>query len=138
MPNNNNQPDIHKAIRCVMEEYKTLRTQILQTIQNRTNVIVFGGGLVLTLLGIGISPIANFPIMKETTTVTRIPSERVEHKRTDKAENKIRTVETTWIIQNQQVNGIWSLKKRLQQQKQYLHKTFMLHQLNAEFLQPLF
>jgi hypothetical protein len=99
MPNNNNQPDINKAIDVCMEEYKTLRTQILQTIQNRTNVIVFGGGLVLTLLGIGISPIANLPIMKETTTVTRIPSERVEHKRTDKAENKIRTVETTWITE---------------------------------------
>jgi hypothetical protein len=58
-----------------MEEYKTLRTEILQTIQNRTNVIVFGGALVLTLLGIGISPIANLPIMKETTTVTRIPTD---------------------------------------------------------------
>jgi hypothetical protein len=75
MPNNNNQPDINKAIDVCMEEYKTLRTQILQTIQNRTNVIVFGGGLVLTLLGIGISPIANLPIMKETTTVTRIPTD---------------------------------------------------------------
>lgn len=74
MPNNNNQPDINKAIDVCMEEYKTLRTEILQTIQNRTNVIVFGGGLVLTLLGIGISPIANLPIMKETTTVTRIPT----------------------------------------------------------------
>jgi hypothetical protein len=75
MPNNNNQPDINKAINVCMEEYKTLRTEILQTIQNRTNVIVFGGGLVLTLLGIGISPIANLPIMKETTTVTRIPTD---------------------------------------------------------------
>jgi hypothetical protein len=70
MPKNNNQPDINKAIDVCMEEYKTLRTEILQTIQNRTNVIVFGGGLVLTLLGIGISPIANLPIMKETTTIT--------------------------------------------------------------------
>ncbi|MDB9417626.1 hypothetical protein [Microcystis aeruginosa] len=75
MPNNNNQPDINKAIDVCMEEYKTLRTEISQTIQNRTNVIVFGGGLVLTLLGIGISPIANLPIMKETTTVTRIPTD---------------------------------------------------------------
>jgi uncharacterized spore protein YtfJ len=75
MPNNNNQADINKAIDVCMEEYKTLRTEILQTIQNRTNVIVFGGGLVLTLLGIGISPIANLPIMKETTTVTRIPTD---------------------------------------------------------------
>ncbi|CCI37846.1 hypothetical protein [Microcystis aeruginosa] len=75
MPNNNNQPDINKAIDVCMEEYKTLRTEILQTVQNRTNVIVFGGGLVLTLLGIGISPIANLPIMKETTTVTRIPTD---------------------------------------------------------------
>jgi hypothetical protein len=75
MPNNNNQPDINKAIDVCMEEYKTLRTEILQTIQNRTNVIVFGGALVLTLLGIGISPIANLPIMKETTTVTRIPTD---------------------------------------------------------------
>ncbi|TRU70630.1 MAG: hypothetical protein EWV55_12785 [Microcystis viridis Mv_BB_P_19951000_S69] len=99
MPNNNNQPDINKAIDVCMEEYKTLRTEISQTIQNRTNVIVFGGALVLTLLGIGISPIANLPIMKETTTVTRIPSERVEHKRTDKVENNIRKVETTWITE---------------------------------------
>ena len=75
MPNNNNQPDINKAIDVCMEEYKTLRTEILQTIQNRTNVIVFGGALVLTLLGIGISPIANLPIMKDTTTVTRIPTD---------------------------------------------------------------
>jgi hypothetical protein len=75
MPNNNNQPDINKAIDVCMEEYKTLRTEILQTVQNRTNVIVFGGALVLTLLGIGISPIANLPIMKETTTVTRIPTD---------------------------------------------------------------
>ncbi|MFM8298777.1 MAG: hypothetical protein ACKN9A_10360, partial [Microcystis aeruginosa] len=75
MPNNNNQPDINKAIDVCMEEYKTLRTEISQTIQHRTNVIVFGGGLVLTLLGIGISPIANLPIMKETTTVTRIPTD---------------------------------------------------------------
>jgi hypothetical protein len=75
MPNNNNQPDINKAIDVCMEEYKTLRTEISQTIQNRTNVIVFGGALVLTLLGIGISPIANLPIMKETTTVTRIPTD---------------------------------------------------------------
>ncbi|GBE76478.1 hypothetical protein myaer87_37050 [Microcystis aeruginosa NIES-87] len=75
MPNNNNQTDINKAIDVCMEEYKTLRTEILQTIQNRTNVIVFGGALVLTLLGIGISPIANLPIMKETTTVTRIPTD---------------------------------------------------------------
>ncbi|MCA2653672.1 hypothetical protein [Microcystis sp. M061S2] len=75
MPNNNNQTDINKAIDVCMEEYKTLRTEISQTIQNRTNVIVFGGGLVLTLLGIGISPIANLPIMKETTTVTRIPTD---------------------------------------------------------------
>jgi hypothetical protein len=75
MPNNNNQPDINKAIDVCMEEYKTLRTEILQAIQNRTNVIVFGGTLVLTLLGIGISPIANLPIMKETTTVTRIPTD---------------------------------------------------------------
>lgn len=75
MPNNNNQPDINKAIDVCMEEYKTLRAEILQTIQNRTNVIVFGGGLVLTLVGIGISPIANLPIMKETTTVTRIPTD---------------------------------------------------------------
>ena len=75
MPNNNNQPDINKAIDVCMEEYKTLRTEILQTVQNRSNVIVFGGGLVLTLLGIGISPIANLPIMKETTTVTRIPTD---------------------------------------------------------------
>ncbi|CCI22309.1 hypothetical protein [Microcystis aeruginosa] len=74
MPNNNNQPDINKAIDVCMEEYKTLRTEILQTVQNRSNVIVFGGGLVLTLLGIGISPIANLPIMKETTTITRIPT----------------------------------------------------------------
>jgi hypothetical protein len=77
MPNNNNQPDINKAIDVCMEEYKTLRTEISQTIQNRTNVIVFGGGLVLTLLGIGISPIANLPIMKETTTVTRIPTDTI-------------------------------------------------------------
>jgi hypothetical protein len=97
MPNNNNQADINKAIDVCMEEYKTLRTQILQTIQNRTNVIVFGGGLVLTLLGIGISPIANLPIMKETTTVTETPNHRVEHKRTDQVENNIRKVETTWI-----------------------------------------
>ncbi|MFN6273938.1 MAG: hypothetical protein ACK4XH_17760 [Microcystis sp.] len=75
MPNNNNQTDINKAIDVCMEEYKTLRTEILQTIQNRTNVIVFGGALVLTLLGIGISPIANLPIMKDTTTVTRIPTD---------------------------------------------------------------
>jgi hypothetical protein len=75
MPNNNNQPDINKAIDVCMEEYKILRTEILQTGQNRTNVIVFGGALVLTLLGIGISPIANLPIMKETTTVTRIPTD---------------------------------------------------------------
>ena len=75
MPNNNNQPDINKAIDVCMEEYKTLRTEISQTIQNRTNVIVFGGALVLTLLGIGISPIANLPIMKDTTTVTRIPTD---------------------------------------------------------------
>ncbi|TRU51311.1 MAG: hypothetical protein EWV91_05505 [Microcystis aeruginosa Ma_QC_Ca_00000000_S207] len=75
MPNNNNQPDINKAIDVCMEEYKTLTTEISQTIQNRTNVIVFGGALVLTLLGIGISPIANLPIMKETTTVTRIPTD---------------------------------------------------------------
>ena len=75
MPNNNNQPDINKAIDVCMEEYKTLRTEILQTVQNRTNVIVFGGALVLTLLGIGISPIANLPIMKDTTTVTRIPTD---------------------------------------------------------------
>ncbi|MFM7276535.1 MAG: hypothetical protein ACKO1I_02465, partial [Microcystis aeruginosa] len=75
MPNNNNQPDINKAIDVCMEEYKTLRAEILQTIQNRTNVIVFGGALVLTLLGIGISPIANLPIMKETTTVTRTPTD---------------------------------------------------------------
>ncbi len=82
MPNNNNQPDINKAIDVCMEEYKTLRTEILQTGQNRTNVIVFGGALVLTLLGIGISPIANLPIMKETTTVTRIPTDttRIEKK----------------------------------------------------------
>ena len=77
MPNNNNQPDINKAIDVCMEEYKTLRTEILQTVQNRTNVIVFGGALVLTLLGIGISPIANLPIMKETTTVTRIPTDTI-------------------------------------------------------------
>ncbi|MFM6057634.1 MAG: hypothetical protein ACKPBT_05400, partial [Microcystis aeruginosa] len=75
MPNNNNQPDINKAIDVCMEEYKTLRTEISQAIQHRTNVIVFGGALVLTLLGIGISPIANLPIMKETTTVTRIPTD---------------------------------------------------------------
>ena len=99
MPNNNNQPDINKAIDVCMEEYKTLRTEISQTIQNRTNVIVFGGGLVLTLLGIGISPIANLPIMKETTTVTETPNHRVEHKRTDQVENNIRKVETTWITE---------------------------------------
>jgi hypothetical protein len=99
MPNNNNQPDINKAIDVCMEEYKTLRTEILQTVQNRTNVIVFGGALVLTLLGIGISPIANLPIMKTITTDTKIPSQRVEHKRTDKVENNIRKVETTWITE---------------------------------------
>jgi hypothetical protein len=99
MPNNNNQPDINKAIDVCMEEYKTLRTEILQTVQNRSNVIVFGGGLVLTLLGIGISPIANLPIMKETTTVTETPNHRVEHKRTDQVENNIRKVETTWITE---------------------------------------
>lgn len=94
MPNNNNQPDINKAIDVCMEEYKTLRTQILQTMQNRTNVIVFGGGLVLTLLGIGISPIANLPIMKETTTVTRIPTDTTTIK-TTKGEKKTTKGETT-------------------------------------------
>jgi hypothetical protein len=93
MPNNNNQPDINKAIDVCMEEYKTLRTEILQTIQNRTNVIVFGGGLVLTLLGIGISPIANLPIMKETTTVTRIPTTTTTQ--TTKGEKKTTKGETT-------------------------------------------
>lgn len=94
MPNNNNQADINKAIDVCMEEYKTLRTQILQTIQNRTNVIVFGGGLVLTLLGIGISPIANLPIMKETTTVTRIPTDTTTIQ-TTKGEKKTTKGETT-------------------------------------------
>ena len=94
MPNNNNQPDINKAIDVCMEEYKTLRTQILQTMQNRTNVIVFGGGLVLTLLGIGISPIANLPIMKETTTVTRIPTDTTTIE-TTKGEKKTTKGETT-------------------------------------------
>ncbi|MFM2379436.1 MAG: hypothetical protein RLZZ143_2014 [Cyanobacteriota bacterium] len=97
MPNNNNQPDINKAIDVCMEEYKTLRTQILQTMQNRTNVIVFGGGLVLTLLGIGISPIANLPIMKETTTVTRIPTDTttIETTKGEKKTTKGETTQTT-------------------------------------------
>jgi regulator of replication initiation timing len=93
MPNNNNQPDINKAIDVCMEEYKTLRTEILQTIQNRTNVIVFGGALVLTLLGIGISPIANLPIMKKTTTITRIPTTTTTQ--TTKGEKKTTKGETT-------------------------------------------
>ncbi|MFM7479304.1 MAG: hypothetical protein ACKO2T_27250, partial [Microcystis aeruginosa] len=97
MPNNNNQPDINKAIDVCMEEYKTLRTEISQTIQHRTNVIVFGGGLVLTLLGIGISPIANLPIMKETTTVTRIPTNTTTTQTTkgDKKTTKGETTQTT-------------------------------------------
>ena len=97
MPNNNNQPDINKAIDVCMEEYKTLRTQILQTIQNRTNVIVFGGALVLTLLGIGISPIANLPIMKETTTITRIPTNTttIETTKGEKKTTKGETTQTT-------------------------------------------
>ena len=97
MPNNNNQPDINKAIDVCMEEYKTLRTQILQTMQNRTNVIVFGGGLVLTLLGIGISPIANLPIMKETTTITRIPTDTttIETTKGEKKTTKGETTQTT-------------------------------------------
>jgi hypothetical protein len=94
MPNNNNQPDINKAIDVCMEEYKTLRTEILQTVQNRSNVIVFGGGLVLTLLGIGISPIANLPIMKETTTITRIPTNTTTTE-TTKGEKKTTKGETT-------------------------------------------
>ena len=94
MPNNNNQPDINKAIDVCMEEYKTLRTEILQTVQNRTNVIVFGGALVLTLLGIGISPIANLPIMKETTTVTRIPTDTTTIE-TTKGEKETTKGETT-------------------------------------------
>lgn len=97
MPNNNNQPDINKAIDVCMEEYKTLRTEILQTVQNRTNVIVFGGALVLTLLGIGISPIANLPIMKETTTVTRIPTNTttIETTKGEKKTTKGETTQTT-------------------------------------------
>ncbi len=97
MPNNNNQPDINKAIDVCMEEYKTLRTEILQTIQNRTNVIVFGGALVLTLLGIGISPIANLPIMKETTTITRIPTNTttIETTKGEKKTTKGETTQTT-------------------------------------------
>jgi hypothetical protein len=97
MPNNNNQPDINKAINVCMEEYKTLRTEILQTIQNRSNVIVFGGGLVLTLLGIGISPIANLPIMKETTTITRIPTNTttIETTKGEKKTTKGETTQTT-------------------------------------------
>jgi regulator of replication initiation timing len=97
MPNNNNQPDINKAIDVCMEEYKTLRTEILQTVQNRSNVIVFGGGLVLTLLGIGISPIANLPIMKETTTITRIPTNTttIETTKGEKKTTKGETTQTT-------------------------------------------
>ncbi|TRU82067.1 MAG: hypothetical protein EWV76_01140 [Microcystis novacekii Mn_MB_F_20050700_S1] len=101
MPNNNNQPDINKAIDVCMEEYKTLRTQILQTIQNRTNVIVFGGALVLTLLGIGISPIANLPIMKETTTVTRIPTDTTTNTITTKIEKKTLNITEQTISQSQ-------------------------------------
>ncbi|MDB9393575.1 hypothetical protein [Microcystis aeruginosa] len=97
MPNNNNQPDINKAIDVCMEEYKTLRTQILQTMQNRTNVIVFGGALVLTLLGIGISPIANLPIMKETTTITTKPTDTttIETTKGEKKTTKGETTQTT-------------------------------------------
>jgi hypothetical protein len=109
-----------------MEEYKTLRTEILQTIQNRTNVIVFGGGLVLTLLGIGISPIANLPIMKETTTVTRIPTdtttiEKTREKTTEKTTPTITQKRTQTTIShpkgdsnhtNQETNSILVIKEK--------------------------
>jgi hypothetical protein len=66
-------------------------------VQNRSNVIVFGGGLVLTLLGIGISPIANLPIMKETTTITRIPTNTttIETTKGEKKTTKGETTQTT-------------------------------------------
>lgn len=116
MPNNNNQPDINKAINVCMEEYKTLRTQILQTIQNRTNVIVFGGGLVLTLLGIGISPIANLPIMKETTTVTRIPTNTttIETTKGEKKRQKEKQHKRQYLIQKGIV--VTKLNQKIQSQ----------------------
>ena len=114
MPNNNNQTDINKAIDVCMEEYKTLRTEILQTVQNRSNVIVFGGGLVLTLLGIGISPIANLPIMKETTTITRIPTNTttIETTKGEKKRQKEKQHKRQYLIQKGIV--VTKLNKKIQ------------------------
>ena len=49
-------PDLNKAIDVALEEYKTLRAEIHQNKQNGINVIVFGGALVATLLGLGVIP----------------------------------------------------------------------------------
>jgi len=66
-----NTPDLNKAIDVALEEYKTLRVEILQAIQNRTNVIIFGGALVATLIGIGVTSLANIPTTTKTIATTQ-------------------------------------------------------------------
>jgi hypothetical protein len=65
-----NTPDLNKAIDVALEEYKTLRVEIIQAIQNRTNVIIFGGALVATLIGIGVTSLANIPTTTKTIATT--------------------------------------------------------------------
>lgn len=68
--NQNNLEKEHKkiAIEVALEEYKTLRAEILMLQQNCNNLLVFGFAALTTIIGIAITPLSKVSIQEVKTT----------------------------------------------------------------------
>ncbi len=52
--------DVNKSIDIILQEYETLRTEILNIFQNRTQLIILGLAAIFTLVGLGLAPLTDF------------------------------------------------------------------------------
>lgn len=74
-----------KAIDVALEEYKTLRAEILMLQQNCNNLLVFGFAAVVTLIGIALTPLSKVPIQEAKTT----PANQTEINNNDRVTSNI-------------------------------------------------
>ena len=95
-------PDLNKAIDVALEEYKTLRAEIHQNRQNGINVVVFGGALVATLLGLGVTSLSFIPTTTKTTAITGKSSTQTRTKTTTKTEKSLSKKPKTTEQENKQ------------------------------------
>jgi hypothetical protein len=83
--NNLDRENKEKAIDVALEEYKTLRAEILMLQQNCNNLLVFGFAAVVTLIGIALTPLSKVPIQEAKTT----PANQTEINNNDRVTSNI-------------------------------------------------